>query len=76
VAHRLLAGVPPGQETEVPVSGEPPSITNCTLPVGVVVPVFGLTAAVKVTETPYIDGFVEEIMVVVVIVVATLNTTV
>ena len=47
----------------VPATGEPPSITKFTLPVGVDVLV---TVAVKVTLLPKVEGFREDVTVVVV----------
>ena len=57
-----LVGTP-----EPEVTGEPkfvPSMTNCTLPVGAVVPEAGQTLAVNVTAWPKTEGLAEEVTVV------------
>src|SRR5437016_1933335 len=43
----------------------PPSILNCTEPVGV--PPLDVTVAVKLTPCPYVEGFADELTVVVVL---------
>ena len=43
-----------------------PLSLNWTLPVGVLVPTFALTVAVKVTASPKVEGFLEEVIPVVV----------
>ncbi len=59
------------------VTGDPkfvPSILNCTVPVGAVLPVLGVTVAVKETDCPYVEGLVDELTDVVVAVVAAVIT--
>jgi hypothetical protein len=51
-----------GADPPANVAGEPkfaPSTTNCTVPVGV--PAEDETVAVKLTESPKLDGFSEEV---------------
>ena len=61
--------VPGVTETGVPKSA--PSTLNWTLPVGLVVPLAGVTVAVKVTGRPNVAGLADEATVVVVLTVAT-----
>jgi hypothetical protein len=65
VAPLAAVAVAPVPET---VTGEPkftPSITNCTEPTGVAVlapaPAVFVTVAAKVTESPKVEGFFEEL---------------
>jgi hypothetical protein len=51
-----------------------PSTLNCTVPVGVAVPLAAVTVAVNVTDWPEVDGFSEDCSVVVVEMGAALTT--
>ena len=58
----------PDPESGTAEPNDIPSTENCTVPVGVaVVPPVLVTVAVKVTDCPKIDGFTEEVTVVVVV---------
>jgi hypothetical protein len=49
----------PAERVTAEPTGEPLTL-NCTVPVGVDEPVVGETVAVKVTDTPKVEGFCEE----------------
>src|SRR3954453_16608462 len=60
----VYVAVPPTRVCSVPTGV--PSTENCTVPVGVPVPALGATVAVKLTVSPTIEGFLDEVTVVVV----------
>jgi len=64
VAHASGLGEQLATVTAVPKFE--PSTTNCTVPVGTVLPDTGATVAVKVTDCPTVEGFTDEVSVTVV----------
>jgi len=63
-------------EQELTFTGDPkfaPSITNCTVPVGLVVPEAGAMVAVNVTDCPKTEGLAEDMTVVVVFIAFTVS---
>ena len=67
----LLGGVQVVRLTGLPGV---PSIVKVTVPVGPVEPVLPCTLAVKVTDVPYVEGFDDEVTVVVVFTMAEFTT--